>query len=61
MILTWILERETKSKKFDDDVLSEIVIFRIFGQFGAVQKPDSGHRVCKPFVLQKLKTELKNL
>ena len=57
MILTWILERETKSKKFDDDVLSEIVIFRIFGQFGAVQKPDSGHRVCKPFVLQKLKKQ----
>ena len=24
-----------------------IVIFRIFGQFGAVQKPDSRHRVWK--------------
>ena len=42
---------KTTSKKFDVDVMSEncdvIVIFRIFGQFGAVQRPDSGHRVCK--------------
>ena len=33
------------SKKFDVDVMSEncdvTVIFRIFGQFGAVQKSDS--------------------
>ena len=39
------------SKKFDDDVMSEncdiIVIFWIFGQFGAVRMPDSGHGVCK--------------
>ena len=38
------------SKKFDVDVMSEnydvIVIFRIFGQFGAIWRPDSGHRVC---------------
>ena len=27
-----------------------IVIFRICGQFGAVQRPDSGHRVCKSYV-----------
>ena len=59
--LTKIVKRsERTSKKFDDDVMQN-VIFPIFGQFGAVQKPDSGHRVCKPFVLQKLKTELKNL
>ena len=53
----------TTSKKFDDDVMSENsdVIFRSFGQFGAVRWPDSGHRVCKSFFLQKLKTELKNL
>ena len=41
------------SKKIDDDVMSEscnvIVIFLIFGQFGAVWRPDSGHRVCKLF------------
>ena len=35
---------KTKSKKFDDDVISEncgvIVIFRILGQFGAAWRPD---------------------
>ena len=42
------------SKKFDDDLMSEncdvIFIFRIFGQCSAVQRPDSGHRVCKSYV-----------
>ena len=41
------------SKKFDDDFMSEIcdaiVIIRIFGQFGAVQRPDSGHKVFKSY------------
>ena len=45
---------KTTSKKIDDDVISEncdvIVIFRIFGQFGAVRGPDFGHRVCKIYV-----------
>ena len=45
---------KTTSKIFNDDVMSGncdvIVIFRIFGQFGAVQKPDSGDRVCKSYV-----------
>ena len=47
------LDKKNKatSKKFDVDVMSEncdvIVIFRISDQFGAVQRPDSGHRVCK--------------
>ena len=45
---------KTMSKKFDDDFMSKnfdvIVIFRIFGQFGAVRRPDSGHRVCKIYV-----------
>ena len=45
---------KTTSKKFDDNVMSKnfevIVIFRIFGQFGAVWRPDSGHRVCRTFV-----------
>ena len=27
-----------------------IVIFQIFGQFGAVRKPDSGRRLCKSYV-----------
>ena len=45
-----------------------VVIFPIYGQFRAIQKPDSGHIVFKNyiftdsiFVLQKLKTELKIL
>ena len=41
---------KTRSKKMDVDVMSEncnaIVIFRIFRQFGAVRRPDSGYRVC---------------
>ena len=44
----------TTLKKFGEDVMSEnsdvIVIFRIFGQFGAVPRPHSGHRVCKSYV-----------
>ena len=46
-------KNKTMSKRFDDGVTSEncdvIVIFRIFGQFGAVRKLDSGHRVCKSY------------
>ena len=42
------------SKKFDVDVMSTnydvIVIFRIFDQFRAVQRADSGHRVYKSYV-----------
>ena len=42
------------SKKVDVDVMPEncdvIVIFQFFGQFGAVQRPDSGHRVCRNYV-----------
>ena len=42
------------SKKVDVDVMSEhfdlIVIFRIFGQFGAGRRPNSGQRVCKSYV-----------
>ena len=50
------LDKKNKnpSKKFDVDVMSEdfdvIVIFQIFGQFGAVRRPDSRHRVCKSYV-----------
>ena len=42
---------KTISKKFDDNVMSENcdvnVIFPIYGQFGAIRKPDSGRIVCK--------------
>ena len=45
---------KSTSKKFDVEVKSEdcdvIVIFPIFGQFGAVRRQDSGHRVCKSYV-----------
>ena len=45
---------KTTSKNFDNNVMSGdcdiIVIFWIFGQFGAVQRPDSQHRVCKSCV-----------
>ena len=27
-----------------------IVIFPIYGQFGAIQKPDSGRMVCKTYI-----------
>ena len=44
---------KTISKKRDDDVMSEncdvIVIFLIYGQFGSILKPDSGHRFCKGY------------
>ena len=42
------------SKKFDDDVMSPncylIVIFSIYGQFGAIRKPDFGRIVCKTYI-----------
>ena len=44
----------TTSKKFDVDVMSEnydvTVIFRIFCEFGAIRRPDSGYRACKSYV-----------
>ena len=43
-----------RSKKFDDDVMSAnsdvIVIFPIYGQFGAIRKPDSGCIACKIYI-----------
>ena len=45
------------SKKFDDEVISEncgvIAIFPIYGQFGAIRKPDSGCIVCKTYIFIK--------
>ena len=39
------------SKEFPDDIMSAncdvIVIFPIYGKFGAIWKPDSGGIVCK--------------
>ena len=43
-----------KSKKFDDDVMfancDVIVIFLIYGQFGAIRKPNSGGIACKTHI-----------
>ena len=45
---------KTTPKNFDVDVMSDnydvIVICRIFGQFGAIQRPDFGQKVCKRYV-----------
>ena len=42
---------KTTPKKFDENVMPEncdvIAIFQIYGQFGAIWKPDSGEIVCK--------------
>ena len=42
------------SKKFEDVIMSKncdvIVIFPIYGQFGATQKLDSGRIVCKTYI-----------
>ena len=42
---------KTTSKKLDDDIMPAncdvIDIFLIYGQFGAIRKPDSGRAVCK--------------
>ena len=48
---------KTMSKNFDNDAMltncDVIVIFLIFGQFGAIQKPDSGRIVCKTYIFIK--------
>ena len=48
-------KNKTTSKEFDDYVISVnyevIVIFLNYGQFGATQKPDSKHIVCKTYIL----------
>ena len=45
---------KTASRKFDNDVVSAncdvIIIFPIYGQFGAIRKPDSRHIVCKTYI-----------
>ena len=45
---------KTTSQKIDDDVISAnsdvIVIFLIYDQFGAIQKPDSACIFCKTYI-----------
>ena len=48
-------KRNTKRQKtFDDDVMLAncdiIFIYRIYGQFEAIQKPDSGHMVGNTYI-----------
>ena len=49
---------KTMSKKFGDDVISTncdvIVSFPIYGQFGAIRKPDSGCIACKTLIKRNL-------
>ena len=67
--VTKLDKKNTKmSKKIDDEVMSVncdvIVIYPIYGQFGAIRKQDSGRMVLQLtyyFILQKLKTEVGNL
>ena len=50
------LDKKNKKnvKKISNNVMSEncdvIAIFRIFGQFGTIRRPDFGHRVFKSYV-----------
>ena len=50
------LDKKTKQrqKKPDDDIMSAncdaIVIFPIYGKFGAIRKPDSGRTACKIYI-----------
>ena len=45
---------ETLKKKIDDDVISVncevIVFFSIYGNFGAIRKPDFGRMVCRIYI-----------
>ena len=45
---------KSNSKKFEDAVIPAncdvIVIFRIYGQFGAIGKPDSGRKAAKFYI-----------
>ena len=48
---------KTTSRKIDDYIMSGncdvIFIFPIYGQFGAIRKPDSGCIVCKTYIFIK--------
>ena len=63
MILTWNLNQwlnltreawKRSKKKIDDDVISVncevIVFFSIYGNFGAIRKPDFGRMVCRIYI-----------
>ena len=47
-------EKQGNVKKFDNDFMSvnfdAVVIFPIYGQFGAIRKPDSARMVFKTYI-----------
>ena len=54
-LVTKLDKRNTAtSTKFDGDVISTncnvVIIFPIYGQFGAIRKKDSGCMVCKAYI-----------
>ena len=51
--------KETKSKKFDDEFMSETVTSLSFFQFAAIRKPNSGRISCKTFYLSKTENRTK--
>ena len=50
-------KNKERQKKLDDDLVSAncdvIVIFPIYGQFGATRKTDSGRIACKKYIFIK--------
>ena len=50
-------EKQTNVKKTNDDAMlanwDVIVIFPVYGQFGAILKPDSGRIICKTYIFIK--------
>ena len=49
-----VTKLDKKNKKIDDDVMLQnsyvIVTFPIYGEFGAIRKPDSRRITCKTYV-----------
>ena len=45
--------QQRQKKKIDNDIMSTncdvITFFAIYGQFGAIRKPDSGRMICKTY------------
>ena len=39
-----------KENKITSTKISDTAFFPIYGQFGAIRKPDSGRIVCKPYI-----------
>ena len=48
------IDKRNTATSIDDDILSEncdvIIIYSIYGQFGAIRKPDFGNMVCKTYI-----------